>query len=291
MLRAMRRLVWLLLLALSLALAQKSGGGAGGRPYAPTPPPMSPGPAPVFPSPAPSYPPYPGPVVVYPGGGGGSLGIVPVLVFLGLAVLTAYLVRGLRQAGGHGPGQYPLEPTASVARLRLALLARPQVQRALRLLAEGADTTSAKGLADLVDEAALLLLKEEPAWRFGDYRVVAGSEEEVLGRFDAWMLEERSKYQETFRHFEGKKQMWEEYQAQVEPGGRYLVVSLILAERRLLPPQSPLTRSRARQALMDLAGSSPFTLLAAYLSWTPEREGEALTEEELLLLYPELAKL
>ncbi|WP_164835675.1 DUF1517 domain-containing protein [Thermus tenuipuniceus] len=278
----MRRLVWLLLLVLSLALAQKSGGGAGGRPYSPTPPPMSPGPAPVFPSPAPSYPPYPGPVVVYPGGGG-SLGILPVLVVLGLVLATAYMVRGLRQAGER--------PTASVARLRLALLARPQVQKALRQLAEEADTTSAKGLADLLDEAALLLLREEPAWRFGDYQVAAGSEEEVLARFDAWMLEERSKYQETFRHFEGKKQALEAYQAQVEPGGRYLVVSLLLADRRLLLPQSPLTRSRARQALMDLAGSSSFTLLAAYLSWTPEREGEALTEEELLLLYPELEKL
>lgn len=282
MLKAMRRLVWLLLLALSLALAQKSGGGAGGRPYSPSPPPMSPGPAPVFPSPAPSYPSYPGPVVVYPGGGG-SLGIVPVLVVLGLVLVTAYMVRGLRQAGEG--------PTASVARLRLALLARPQVQKALRQMAEEADTTSAKGLADLLDEAALLLLREEPAWRFGDYQVAAGSEEEVLARFDAWMLEERSKYQETFRHFEGKKHALEAYQARVEPGGRYLVVSLLLADRRLLPPQSPLTRSRARQALMDLAGSSAFTLLAAYLSWTPEREGEALTEEELLLLYPELEKL
>ncbi len=136
-----------------------------------------------------------------------------------------------------------------------------------------------------------MLLREEPAWRFGDYQVAAGSEEEVLARFDAWMLEERSKYQETFRHFEGKKHALEAYPAQVEPGGRYLVVSLLLADRRLLPPQSPLTRSRARQALMDLAGSSAFTLLAAYLSWTPEREGEALTEEELLLLYPELEKL
>ncbi|WP_126209984.1 DUF1517 domain-containing protein, partial [Thermus scotoductus] len=239
--------------------------------------------APVFPTPAPSYPSYPGPVVVYPGGGGGSLGIVPVLVVLGLVLVTAYMVRGLRQAGE--------EPTASVARLRLALLARPQVQQVLRQLAEEADTTSAKGLADLLDEAVLLLLREEPAWRFGDYQVAAGSEEEVLARFDAWMLEERSKYQETFRHFEGKKQALADYQAQVEPGGRYLVVSLLLADRRLLAPKLPLGRHGLREALLDLAGSSPYTLLAFYLSWTPEKEGEALTEEELVLLYPDLSKL
>lgn len=285
----MRRFLWALLLVLALALAQKSGGGVGGRPYSPSPPPMSPGPAPVFPTPAPSYPSYPGPVVVYPGGGGGSLGILPVLVFLGLVLVTAYLVRGLRQAGSHGP--YPDGPTASVARLRLALLHRPLVQRTLRRLAEEADTTSAKGLADLLDEAALLLLREEPAWRFGDYQVAAGSEEEVLARFDAWMLEERSKYHETFRHFEGQKRLAPDYRPQVEPGGRYLVVSLLLAERRTHTPRRPLTREGARAALLDAAGSSPFTLLAAYLSWTPEREGEALTEEELLRLYPELEKL
>lgn len=279
MLRAMRRLLWLLLVGLALALAQKSGGGVGGRPYTPSPPPMAPGPAPTFPTPVPTY---PGPVVVYPGGGG-SLGLMPVLVFFGLVVVAALMVRGLRQAGEG--------PVASAARLRLALLLRPETQRALRRLAEEADTTSSKGLADLVDEAVLILLREEPAWRFATYEVKAGGEEEVMARFDAWMVEERSKYQETFRHFEGKKRSEESYQAQMEPGGRYLVVSLLLAERRLHPPKPKLSRAAVREALLDLTGSSPYSLLAAYLSWTPEREGEALTEEELLLLYPELEKL
>ncbi|RTH37981.1 hypothetical protein CSW23_09815, partial [Thermus scotoductus] len=35
----MRRFLWALLLVLALALAQKSGGGVGGRPYSPSPPP------------------------------------------------------------------------------------------------------------------------------------------------------------------------------------------------------------------------------------------------------------
>lgn len=273
----MRRLLLLALLGFTLALAQKSGGGVGGRPYTPSPPPMAPGPAPTYPMPT-----YPGPVVVYPGGGG-SLGLAPVLVFMGLALVAFLMVRGLQRAGEGGTG--------SAFRLRLALLLRPETQRALRRLAEGAETTTAKGLADLVDEAALLLLREEAAWRFGSLEVVLGSEEEVLARFDAWMVEERSKYHETFRHFEGQKRLAPDYRPQVEPGGRYLVVSLLLAERRTHTPRRPLTREGARAALLDAAGSSPFTLLAAYLSWTPEREGEALTEEELLRLYPELEKL
>lgn len=275
----MRRLLCLLLVGLALATAQKSGGGVGGRPYTPSPPPMAPGPAPTLPAPVPTY---PGPVVVYPGGGG-SLGLAPVLVFFGLALVAFLMVRGLQRAGEGA--------TASALRLRLALLQRPEVQRALRRLAEEAETTTAKGLADLVDEAALLLLREEAAWRFGHLEVALGSEEEVLARFDAWMVEERSKYQETFRHFEGQKRLAQDYRPQVEPGGRYLVVSLLLAERRTHTPRRPLTREGARAALLEAAGSSPFTLLAAYLSWTPEREEEALTEEELLRLYPDLEKL
>ncbi|GAA6733440.1 DUF1517 domain-containing protein [Thermus oshimai] len=279
----MRRLLVLGLLLLGLALAQKSGGGVGGRPYAPSPPPMAPGPAPAYPMPAPSLP-YPGPVVVYPRGGGGSLGVLPVLVFLGLVLVGAWMVQGLKRAEG-GPG-------ASVARLRLALLVRPEVQRALRTLAEGADTTTAKGLADLLDEAALLLLREEPAWRFAEYRQAEGGEEEVLGLFDAWMLEDRSAYRETFRHFEGKKALDPAYTPKVEPGGRYLVASFLLAERRPLPPRpkAPLDRPTVRALLLAFAASTPFTLLAAHLAWTPEKEGEGLTEEELLLLFPGLEK-
>jgi hypothetical protein len=172
---------------------------------------MSPGPAPSYPMPVPY--PYPGPVYVYPGGGG-SLGVAPVLVFFGLFLLGVWMVRGLSRAG---EGVAP----ASVGRLRLALLVRPEVQRAIRRLAEAADTTTAKGLADLVDEMALLLLKEEPAWHFASYEASFGDEERVLALFDAWMLEDRSTYQETFRHFEGKK-VATPYTPRVEPGGRYL---------------------------------------------------------------------
>ncbi len=273
-------LLWLLL---ALGLGQKSGGGVGGRPYTPSPPPpppMSPGPAPSYPMPVPY--PYPGPVYVYPGGSG-SLGVAPLLVFVGLFLVGVWMVRGLSQAG---EGVAP----ASVGRLRLAPLLRPEVQRAIRRLAETADTTTAKGLADLLDEVALLLLREEPAWRFGSYEASFGDEEKVLGLFDAWMLEDRSTYQETFRHFEGKK-VEAPYTPRVEPGGRYLLCSLVLAVRGELPRPGPLDRKRVKEVLMAFAGSTPFTLLAFHLAWTPEREGEGLTEEELLLLFPGLDKL
>jgi uncharacterized membrane protein len=103
------------------------------------------------------------------------------------------------------------------------------------------------------------------------------------------MLEDRSAYQETFRHFEGKK-VATPYTPRVEPGGRYLVASLLLAVRGELPRPGPLDRKRVKELLMAFAGSTPFTLMAFHLAWTPEAEGEGLTEEELLTLFPHLDK-
>ena len=190
------------------------------------------------------------------------------------------------------PEAFPLRVGFGSGRLalRLALLLSPGVQRALRRLAEEADTTTAKGLADLLDEVALVLIREAPAWRFASYEAREGTEEEVLGQFDAWMLEDRSTYRETFRHFEGKK-VEAAYTPKVEPGGRYLVASLVLAVRGSLPPGGPLDRGKAREVLLAFAATTPFTLLAFHLAWTPEKEGEGLTEEELLALYPNLEKL
>jgi len=39
---------------------------------------------------------------------------------------------------------------------------------------------------------------------------------------------------------------------------------------------------------MALASSSSVNTLAVYVAWTPELEGEALTEQDLLLGWPQL---
>ncbi len=206
------------------------------------------------------------------------------MVFLGFVALVLLALYGLRHPQG------PPAP-AGAARLRLALLDRPGLKKTLRTLAERADTTTAQGLADLVDEAVLLLLREEAAWRYGAYQAFTGKEEEALGRFEAWTVEERSRFQETFRHWEGRVET-QAYTPRPEPGGRYLVVSLILAQRAPLPPPPPGPgRAEVRSLLLALAGTTAPSLLGAYLAWTPEREEEALTEEELLRLYPGLYKI
>ncbi|AWR86061.1 DUF1517 domain-containing protein [Meiothermus taiwanensis] len=287
------------------ALAQRSGGGVGGRGGFSTPRPspsiprVNPSPSPSLPLPTPRsypsyptyprdyYPPYPSarpPIYVAPGAGYGT-DLIALLFIGGIVLVSISMMRGLQQAGRDKEG----EVESSVARLRLAVLYTPELQASLRHTAQTAETESPRGLADLIDNTAVLLLRAQDGWRFGMYEVWTGSLEKAEGQFDAWMTETRAEFIETYRHFEGKEEVQPGYRPNVEPDGRYILVTLLLAVSGSLPPiPSPLRREGARQALMALATSSPINTLAAYVAWTPEAEGEALTEQDLLLGWPKL---
>ncbi|MER3484419.1 MAG: hypothetical protein C4332_16030, partial [Meiothermus sp.] len=197
-------------------------------------------------------------------------------------------VRGLARAGT-GAGLGGSEAEAEVSRLRIATLFTPQLQTALRNLANNADTESTKGLADLVDDAVVLMLRDQAGWRFGNYETWRGSLQRAEGQFDGWMTEVRSESVETYRKFEGKVEQNTGYQAKAEPDGRYLLVTFVVAANGTLPDvPKPLRAAGARQALMALSSTTPVTMLAAYLAWTPEASGEALTEQDLLSGWPGL---
>lgn len=291
------------------ALAQRSGGSVGGRGGFSTPRPgpsiprVNPAPSPSLPLPTPgrypSYPTYPRgyyppgtpvypsarpPIYVTPGAGYG-IDLIALLFIGGIVLASFSMMRGLQQAGRGNGG----EVESTVARLRLAVLYSPELQTNLRQTAQTAETESPRGLADLIDNTAVLLLREQVGWRFGMYEVWTGGQEKAEGQFDAWMTETRSEFTETYRHFEGREVAQAGYRAKVEPDGRYILVTLLLAVSGSLPPiPAPLRREGARQALMALATSSPINTLAAYVAWTPEAEGEALTEQDLLLGWPRL---
>jgi uncharacterized membrane protein len=311
MLSPMRRIwVWLLVLftvgafsLFSVAEAQRSGGGVGGRGgfrTSPTPR-VNPSPTPTFPTPSPrpdygypsprSYPPVYIPTAPGYGYGGGGVGVASVLVIVVMGVIALSIIQGLRRAGS-GLGAYDSLPEAEVARLRLALLYSPSLQRTLRRLAEQADTNTTQGLADLIDEVCVVLLREQAAWRFGSYESWKGSLQQAEGQFDRLMTEDRSKFVETFRKFEGKVERSSDYTPRAEPDGRYLLVSVLVAAHGTLPQVPlPLREAGARAALMALSATTPVTTLAAYVSWTPEAEGESLTEQDLLSGWPELERL
>ncbi len=319
MLKAMRRIVvWIVLsllllgpvvapvshlsnFTLSPAYAQRSGGGVGGRggfSNAPSVPRVNPSPSPSFPIPTsrsyPSYPTYPRDyypsspnIYVGPGYGvsGGGFDIFSLLVIAFIVIVAISIVGGLRRAGG-GSGA---TAESTVARLRLSTLYSRELQQALRQIANNADTQTTKGLADLIDDSVVLMLREQAGWRFGGWELWTGNLTQAEGQFDQWMTETRSEFVETYRKFEGKVSENTAYKPQAEPDGRYILVSFVVAAHGVLPPVAkPLRSAGARAALMALSATTPVTTLAAYMSWTPEASGEALTEQDLLRGWPGL---
>lgn len=241
------------------ALAQRSGGGVGGRGvfhttpqslHSPGQPLTIPIAAPTHPRSYPSYPTYPRdyyppypsarpPIYVAPGAGYGT-DLIALLFIGGIVLVSISMMRGLQQAGRDKEG----EVESSVARLRLAVLYTPELQASLRHTAQTAETESPRGLADLIDNTAVLLLRAQDGWRFGMYEVWTGSLEKAEGQFDAWMTETRSEFIETYRHFEGKEEVQPGYQSKVEPDGRYILVTLLLAVSGSLPPYQALCAAR-----------------------------------------------
>lgn len=217
-------------------------------------------------------------------GSGGSA--LPMLVVFGALALGGFwMMRGLaKAASGHTDG-----PETEVARLRVALLADPELQKALRSLGESADTSTTEGLATLMEEASLALLRQASAWKFADFESQAGSLQQAQATFDRWMTEDRSTYQtEVLRNFENQHETTT-YTFKHNPDDRYLVVSLVLAVRGGFGEVTkPLQDGSIKQALLAFSSATPASVLAAHLSWTPEAPGEALDEEALLLHWPRL---
>lgn len=73
-------------------------------------------------------------------------------------------------------------------------------------------------------------------------------------------------------------------------GGTYCVVTVVVAAREfLLPPVTPPVESdEVRTALTAASGVTPESLIAAEVVWSPDTEGEFLTEDQALRLYPSL---
>lgn len=287
-------------ISLSPVIAQRSGGGVGGSGgfsrSTPSMPRVNPSPSPSFPIPtSPSYPTYPtyprdyypSPnIYVGPGYSYTSTGfdLFSLIIILFIVFVAISIVAGLRRSGSSGR-----TAESTVARLRLATLYSRELQQNLRQLANNADTQTTKGLADLIDDAAVLMLREQAGWRFGGWDEWKGNLSQAESQFDQWMTEARSEFVETYRKYEGKVTQNTAYQAKAEPDGRYILVTFVVSAHGVLPPVAkPLRSAGARAALMALSSTTPVTTLAAYLTWTPEASGEALTEQDLLQGWPGL---
>jgi uncharacterized membrane protein len=237
------------------------------------------------------------------GGYGGGSGLMGTLLMVGLlafgAVMVSRVARRLRGQGGparswmeaddDGPAASPDRAFVYQVQLGLGRSARDVQKRFESLAAEG-DTSSEAGLAQLLQQAALELLRHKDSIRFGaaqpsgPFSLTNGE-----AKLNSLALAERARFQvERVRGADGKVRRSDAAATTSAEVLEYLVVTVLLATRRPLGLKSLTDLTELDAVLAELGAVPPDGLLGMEVIWTPADPEDALTEAEMLLTYPHL---
>ncbi|HEY4187112.1 MAG TPA: DUF1517 domain-containing protein [Polyangia bacterium] len=232
------------------------------------------------------------------GYGGGGFSSLLVLGVLGFAAFS--LVRAARRyrsgGGGWGLQNQDDEVVASgrgyVYRLQIALgrSARGIQDRLARFASEG-DTSSEAGLASLLQQTSLELLREKDSIRYAGVDASGPmSLTNAETKLNSFSLAERSRFQvERVRGADGNVRRATEAAEEGKEALEYVVVTMIVATRSPAAGFKTLGDRADLEALLGQLGSaSPDGLLGLEVVWTPADPNDSMTETDLMTTYPEL---
>jgi len=236
------------------------------------------------------------------GFGGGFGGLFSILIFISIA---NFLVQSFRRAGGEtNEVGYDAPTTVSVARLQVGLLAEARgLQSELDSLALKADTDTATGRAQVLQESTLALLRHPEYWVYAGAESQQTRLEAAEAKFNQFSLAERSKFtEETLSNFNnqlrqsGSNKILPSLQENGElvgadlnqAPGEYIVVTVIVGTQGKLQLPTVKNSDDLRQALRQIGGVSSEQLLAVEVLWTPQASGDTLTADDMLAGYADL---
>jgi len=230
--------------------------------------------------------------------GGGFGGLFGILIFFALA---NFLVQSFRRMGEAGDNDVPgySNSKISVGRVQAGLLASARgLQKELDELGRRADTGSAEGRAQVLQESTLALLRHPEYWVYGAAQSQQTALEAAEAKFNQLALTERSKFTaETLSNVnnqltEGSSQVSFPADggplATTEEPGEYIIVTILVGTEGKLELPNINSSDDLRQALRQIGGISSDRLLAVEILWTPQAEGDTLTSDDLMAEYPDL---
>jgi len=245
------------------------------------------------------------------GYGGGLFSTILLLVAVGVgASLVMRAVRAARTGGqrsGGGAGLSSMwgssddDEAAAVQgrsylyKLQLALgrSARSIQDRLSQFAAQG-DTTSEAGLAALLQQSALELLRNKDAIRYAAAEArgpmsLTNAETAMNGV----SLSERSRFQlERVRVADGRTARSDAPAEEGKEALELVVVTVVAATRTPLEKFRPIGSADELGALLaELGGVSPDGLLGLEVIWTPADANDSMTETDVMTTYPELRSL
>ena len=243
------------------------------------------------------------------GGGGGSFGgggfgfplFFPVFGFGGgllpmvLFFLFIWLSRQVSSSsvGGGGVGAPQRPSDCNLIQVEVAMLATAkEVPDALHHLVATTDTSTRYGLAQILQQSALLLMRHQQFWHAASYDFKRVRYDQAEAGFNSMTMEARSKLNyETITNVNGMQQADTTHPATSAdslPPGDYIVVVLIVASSAPLQPRKVQTSEDLREQIAEIAGASGPALEAVEVIWQPDSSTESLSRDDLIVHYPEL---
>lgn len=224
-----------------------------------------------------------------PFGGGGLL---PILLFLFYIWMSRQSSMN-RGTGGRSMTAAP-SPDVNIIRLEIALLATAkEVPTTLHRLVDSIDTSTDSGLSSLLQQTALLLLRQQQYWHAANYTFQKVSYGAAESRFNALTVQTRSHLDyETITNVNGQRQVDTIHLppgADSIPPGDYIVVALIVASCAPMRLRQARSSEDIREQLSEIASAAGFDLKGVEVVWQPDSPDEALSRDDLLKQYPELA--
>ena len=183
--------------------------------------------------------------------------------------------------------------------MQLLLAQGDEVKQGLQRVAQTGDPDTNEGLARMLQEAALVALRHPERWVYGNVERAQGAPSAADSQVGAWATAARASFTEqTTSNYQNRDPNSgyahrKDYTFKPDGTDLYLAVTIAVAAHALgnLPPAGATNAEEARAALAAISSVNPDDLIRAEVVWSPDAEGEFLSEDEALVKYPQLSKL
>jgi uncharacterized membrane protein len=228
--------------------------------------------------------------------GSSLVSIFVLVIFLLFAVALMQSVSGASSEDGGG-GVSLGGDRVSVVRLQVGLLGIARsLQADLDAIADKADTSSPEGLQYVLQETVLTLLRHPDYCVYGNSgnRTVVGVEA-AEASFNELSMEERGKFEaETLVNVNARKKSAAPHAPSASSDGmtnEFIVVTILVAADAPLKLPPVTSAEELKTALKRLGAVRVDALQAVEIMWTPQEDGDTLTQAELSRNYPLLNSL
>lgn len=214
------------------------------------------------------------------------------LLLTGVALYVAYMASTtiFSRADADMDHADRLTQPVSVVKHQVALLGSArELQQDLNRLAASLDTSTSRGLHELLQETVLSLHRNPQYAVYGKTELKkARSVASAEAQFNQLSMAERGKFQrETLSNYSGRKSH-HRVDSAVNGNNELIVVTVLAAVDGKLDLSDSKDGPSMRENLARLGSVPANQLLALEVLWTPQAEGDFFTRDELVTDYPTL---